>query len=198
MRSFCLLALLLLSLSFVVQTQTTPALEIIGFEWRKYEPGSLGLETGVSKAGDRNSPDTSKLDAQLDVLRNNNNEAAAELEKQKQQQLQKERARLHTDTNPLHGKGYKYTLEARNTASKSITELFWDYVFTDPRTQQEVLRHHFASKSTIKPGKSAKLTIYSTAAPFLVVDAKQTRPPKNEQVFVKRIVYADGSVWEAR
>jgi hypothetical protein len=158
----------------------------------------LGLETGVSKAGDRNSPDTSKIDAQLDVLRNNNKEAAAELEKQKQVQLQKERSRIHTDKNPMHGSGYKYLLEARNTAPKQVTELFWDYVFTDLRTQQEVLRHHFASKATIKPGKSAKLTIYSTAAPLLVVDAKQTRQPKNEHVVIKRIVYADGSAWEAR
>lgn len=199
MHRFVWLTLLLIPFPLSAQTQTTPALElqIIRFAWSKYEPGSRGLETGVSKAGDRNSPDTSKIDAQLDMLRNNK-EAAAELEKQKQLQLQKERSRLHTEMNPLHGKGYKYTLEVKNTALKQITEVFWDYVFTDSRTQQEMLRHHFASKMTIKPGKSAKLAIYSIAAPFLVVDAKQTRPSKSEQVFIKRIVYVDGSAWEAR
>ena len=84
-----MLTLLLMPIAPAVRAQTAPApeLQIIHFDWRKYEPGSLGLETGVSKAGDRNSPDTSKIDAQLDVLRNNNKEAAAELEKQKQQQV---------------------------------------------------------------------------------------------------------------
>lgn len=200
MLRFVWLTLLLIPFPLSGQTQTalTPELQIIRFDWRKYEPGSLGLETGVSKAGDRNSPDTGKIDTQLDVLRDNNKEAAAELEKQKQLQLQKERSRLHTDTSPLHGKGYKYSLETKNTSPKRVAELFWDYVFIDPRTEQEALRHHFGSKVTIKPGKSAKVAIYSTATPYLVVDAKQTRQPKNEQVVIKRIVYADGSTWEVR
>ena len=193
------LTLLFPLFSLSAQTQSTPApeLQIVRFAWSKYEPGSLGLETGVSKAGDRNSPDTSKIDAQLDVLRNNNKEAAAELEKQKQVQLQKERSRLHTEMNPLHGKGYKYTLEVKNTAPKQVAELFWDYVFTDLRTQQETLRYHFASKVKLKAGGAAKLTIYSTAAPLLVVEAKQSGQSKSEQVIIKRIVYADGSIWEA-
>lgn len=199
MRRFFLLMLLLIPIVPVAQAQTAPApeLQIIRFDWRKYEPGSLGLETGVAKAGERNSPDTSKIDAQLDVLRKNNKEAAAELEKQKQLQLQKDRARLHTDMNPMLVKGYKYSLEAKNTSPKQVAELLWDYVFTDSRKQQEVLRHHFGSKVTIRPGKSAKLAIYSTATPYLVLDAKQTHQPKNEHVVIKRIVYADGSAWEA-
>lgn len=74
----------------------------------------------------------------------------------------------------------------------------WDYVFTDPRTQQETFRYHFASKAKIKPGKSAKLAIYSGATPYLIVNANQSRGQTNERVVIKRIVYADGSVWEDR
>lgn len=200
MYSFFLSVLLLTSVlqAALSQTTATPELQIIRFAWSKFEPGNLGLETGVAKAGERNAPDTSKTDRQLEVLRQYNKEAAAELEQQKQQQLQKERSRLHTDANPLHGSGYKYTLEMRNTAPKQVAELFWDYVFTDPRTQQEVLRYHFASKTKLKPGKSTTLAIYSIAPPYLVADAKQTRQPKPEQVIIRRIVYADGSVWESR
>ena len=199
------LILLLMSLSILptrAQTPAAPELQIIRFSWKQYQPDRLGMETGMAKAGDRNAPPPTRDDARLEVLRSqsaeNSKQVIAEMENQKQQRQIQEKAQIHTDTKPAPGSSYQYSLEVKNTSPKQVVELQWDYVFTDQRTLQKAFRYHFASRAKIKPGKSAKLTVYSTATPYAVVNAKSSRAQENERIVIKRIAYVDGSVWESQ
>lgn len=194
------LLLIVLSLSALAQTPPAPELEIVRFGWSSYKPGRLSTETGMANAGDRNSPPLSREEAKRETLRSHaetSKDTVAQIEDQKRQQEVRERARTHSSINPEPNSSYQYSLEVKNSSLKQIAELQWDYVFTDPRTQQETFRYHFASRTKIKPGKSSKLTIYSTATPYLIVNADKSRAQENERIIIRRIVYADSSVWES-
>ncbi len=194
-------ALLILLSSVSAQTPPEPELQILRFGWSNYRTGNLGLETGMASAGDRNSPPPSKADATLEVLgarSAENKDAIAALEEQKRLQQRLEQANIHSDKNPTPQSRYKYSLEVKNASRKQIAEVQWDHVFSDPRTRQEVFRYHFARRTEIKPDKSAKLAVYSSATPYAVVSADKSRTQESERVVIRKIIYADGSVWVAR
>lgn len=194
--------LFMLTLLTSAQTQTPlsqfahPDLQIIRFSWSKQQQGSLGTETGVSAAGTPKSPSDVRAERELETRRQHipeDKQAIENLEARKRQSQQPARA---NNQRPPESTRYRYTLEVKNTSAKQITEVAWDYVFTDPKTQQEALRHRFASKAKIKPGGGAKLTVETKDAPYQVVGVKAPSEKRGEQAIIKRIVYADGSVWE--
>lgn len=99
--------------------------------------------------------------------------------------------------------GYRYRASVQNTGASVIKAVMWEYVFTDPETQQVVGRHEFISKVKISPGKIKELTVFSPQPPTKmanVISAEDLKRPVNksyrEQVVLIRIQYADGSVWE--
>jgi hypothetical protein len=96
-------------------------------------------------------------------------------------------------------KGYLYEARVRNTGTKKIKALDWEYVFADAFDGSVVARHRFHSPVRMAPGKEAKLSEFAVAAPTKVVNAKaiEQNPdaPYAEQVRITRIEYADGSVW---
>lgn len=189
--------LFLLVLSGYAQSPTSPSppdLQIIRFGWSKQSQSNL--ETGVSAAGAPKSPSTARADQQLETLRQHapeNKQAIEDLEERKRQSQRPTSPQNKRAPEPAR---YQYTLEVKNTSAKQITEVAWDYVFTDPHTRQEALRRSFVSKAKIKSDGKAKLTVYTAQAPFQVVDASGSAGKQGEQVIIKRIVYADGSVWE--
>jgi hypothetical protein len=179
--------------------QAGPELQIIRYGWSHFQPGSQGLETGVSAASSPKSPRSTSNERQLEVLRQNapeNKEVIAVLEDQQRQQ-QLPRAKVYSNQNPTRDSRYKYTLELKNTAQKQIVEVGWDYVFLDPRQPQEALRYHFVSRVKIKPTGKSKFTVYTEAAPYGVLSAKDTGNQSNEKVIIKQIIYADGAIWTA-
>lgn len=95
---------------------------------------------------------------------------------------------------------YVYEVKVLNNGTKKIKLLTWDYVLFDPSTQREVGRHSFETKAGIDLGKGKTLVGMSTLPPVSVVDArkteKETRPRLTERVDIRRVVYADGAVWE--
>lgn len=196
----CGLLLITFSLFALAQTSTAPEVQIIRFGWSSYKPGRLSLETDLATASDRNSPPPSREERQgaLRTQAELSKETAAEREARKRQQEQVDRATLHSSLTPEPNSSYQYKLEVKNTSQKQIAELQWDYVFTDPRTRLEKFRYHFASRTKIKPGKSVKITIYSTATPYLIVNAAKKQAQEHEQIVLRRIVYADGSMWNAQ
>lgn len=96
--------------------------------------------------------------------------------------------------------GYRYKVQVRNDGPKTIKLVDWDYVFLDPETRQEVARHLFTSEEKVRPGSVRELDVFILSPPVRTVSAqgkqKQEAPPLVEQVFLMRVVYADGSVWQ--
>jgi hypothetical protein len=95
-------------------------------------------------------------------------------------------------------KPYMYKVRVKNSSSKIAVAVKWTYVFIDPVTRKELLRHSFESKTKIPPGKEKELTTYTDAAPPSVVNA-QAKAKKGkewiEEVIIEKVQYADGTSW---
>jgi hypothetical protein len=98
--------------------------------------------------------------------------------------------------------GFRYKLAVRNDSAKAVREVHWDYVFTDSSTGEELGRHKFASEARVGPGKGKEFSFFIPNPPTLRVSAydlgRDERAGLKEQVVIVRVVYEDGSVWEAR
>jgi hypothetical protein len=95
---------------------------------------------------------------------------------------------------------FYYRASIRNTSSKAVEEIDWDYVFADAMTGEELGRHQFTSTKTIAPGKSKELLFVLSAPPAKRISVyaleKRERSGLKEQIVVVRVKYADGSVWQ--
>lgn len=96
---------------------------------------------------------------------------------------------------------YIYAVKVKNTGEKEIKTLTWEYVFFEPGTEQEVGRRQFVSKAGISPGKTKTLIMRSASPPTGTINAtkvnKKSSEQYAEQIVIKRIEYADGSLWDA-
>ena len=89
---------------------------------------------------------------------------------------------------------FKYTAKAtlKNTGTKAIKSVSWDYVFTDEKERKELKRYRFQSRQQILPGET------QTVSASLGFDPKKkTRhiTAGKQSVEVTKIEYADGSAW---
>lgn len=93
-----------------------------------------------------------------------------------------------------------YRASLKNSSTKSIEEIDWDYVFIDSATGLELDRHEFASTKVIPPGKTKELTFMLSTPPTKRISVyalnKQERSGIADQVVVVRVKYSDGSVWQ--
>ncbi len=95
---------------------------------------------------------------------------------------------------------FLYRASVRNTSSKAIEEIDWDYVFIDAGTGQELGRHQFTSTRTIAPGKTKELSFMLSSPPTKRISVyaldKHERSGIGDQVVIVRVKYSDGSVWQ--
>lgn len=95
---------------------------------------------------------------------------------------------------------FYYRASIRNTSTKPITEIDWDYIFTDATTGDELDRRQFTSVQNIGPGKQKELTFTLPTPPTRRISVhaldKKERIGIGEQVVIVRVKYADGSVWQ--
>lgn len=92
---------------------------------------------------------------------------------------------------------FKYTAKAtlKNTGSKTIKNVSWDYVFTDARDGKELKRYSFQSKQQMLPGDT------QTLLRDIGLDPKEnTRHISigKQGVEIIKIEYTDGSVWRQK
>jgi hypothetical protein len=96
---------------------------------------------------------------------------------------------------------YIYELKVRNTGQQEIRILTWEYFFFEPGTTQEVGRLQFVSKVSMKPGQTRNIVVRSTEAPAGTINAtkagKNARDQYSEQIVIRKVGYADGSVWSS-
>jgi hypothetical protein len=116
------------------------------------------------------------------------------IEKNRREQ-QKERS-----TNPPRY-AFSYKLSIYNAGSKAIKEIDWDFVFTDTTTGAELGRRQFTSVEKVGPGKRKELSILVSTPPTKTISVyalgKNERDGLREQVVISRILYADGTSWNA-
>lgn len=94
---------------------------------------------------------------------------------------------------------YIYEAKVKNTGTKTIRKIVWQYSFVNPETGEEINRHSYMQKLSLRPGKIADLTGVSTSAPSGVVEVTKTDKMRNkyeERVTVFRIEYEDGTFWQ--
>jgi hypothetical protein len=173
--------------SFAMQGQAQQAqLDVIKFNWRKSSqtdplariPSQDVRDTQIDEQYRKNHPNWSQVNQlELDKLKT---------------------ARVDS-TGPK--KAYEYQVEVKNSSPKEVVSVRWSYVFSDPVTEKELLRHSFHSKAVIKPGKEKKLVVHTDASEPAVVNA-QARTKKGvtwkEAVIVDAVEYSDGSKWERK
>ncbi len=96
---------------------------------------------------------------------------------------------------------YIYEVTIKNTGREVIKTLNWEYVFLEPGTGREVGRRVFINQVSIKPGTSKHLVQRTVSSPTGTIDAKKAGKKLHdhyaEQVVIRRIEYADGSIWTA-
>ena len=97
---------------------------------------------------------------------------------------------------------FNYKVSVLNAGAKMIKEIDWDYVFTDAATGEELGRRQFTSVEKIGPGKRKELTVLVSSPPTARISVhtlgKKEHDGLVEQVIVSRILYDDGSAWQAR
>ena len=89
---------------------------------------------------------------------------------------------------------FKYTAKAtlKNTGTKAIKSVSWDYVFTDEKERKELKRYRLQSKQQILPGETQTLSV------GLGLDPKDKAPhikTGKQSVELTKIEYSDGSTW---
>ena len=95
---------------------------------------------------------------------------------------------------------YLYKIRVKNTGSKTIKAISWEYEFRDPDTQKVMGSRRVDSPARIAPGKNHKLERRFFTPPTGIVPAnklgREYRNQFTERVIIHRIDYADGSVWQ--
>jgi hypothetical protein len=95
---------------------------------------------------------------------------------------------------------FLYRTSIKNTSTKAIKEIDWDYVFVDAITGDELDRRQFTSVQNIGPGKQKELTFTLPTPPTRRISVhaldKKERVGIDERVVIVRVKYADGSEWQ--
>lgn len=94
---------------------------------------------------------------------------------------------------------FVYRATVKNSGTKTITALEWDYVFLDSDKAEQVGQHSFRHRVKIRTGKSTELIGQSTKPPSYIIDATKAKKGEaqlSEEVIIRRIEYEDGSFWQ--
>ena len=93
---------------------------------------------------------------------------------------------------------YKATI--RNTSTKAIKSIDWDYIFLERGTENELGRQQFTSEEKIAPGKTKELVVTITKPPTKTISLtalnNNERGSLDGRVILVRIDYADGTSWQ--
>jgi len=103
--------------------------------------------------------------------------------------------------NPRPIDGFSYETRVRNSGTKQVEILFWEYQFIDA-ANTVVARHQFLCGVKIKPNKEKDVGVFSLLRPSDVVNAATVgdKSPTafRERVLINRVEYSDGSIWQRR
>lgn len=98
--------------------------------------------------------------------------------------------------------GYTYQAKIRNAHTQNIEIVFWEYQFKELSNPANVVRRQFLCSVKVKSGKEGELRAFSVSGPSDVISVdsltNESRNLFEEKVFINRIEYADGSVFQRK
>ena len=95
---------------------------------------------------------------------------------------------------------YYLFIKVKNTSSKKILSVAYDYVFTDPGSKQELKRYSRRGFETIGANETKWIRSISQGPPQQVTVAglkKNERSPFDERAELKCVLFSDGTGWKA-
>ncbi len=98
--------------------------------------------------------------------------------------------------------GFMYQVKVRNTSTKVIEVMFWEYQFKETANPANAVRRQFLCGVNIKPDKEKELLAFSLSGPSDVISvaslSKQSGNLFVEKVVINRVEYADGTIWQRK
>jgi len=94
---------------------------------------------------------------------------------------------------------HAYSMELNNQGVKAIKALSWDFIFTDPATNAQLLRRSFANLREIAPGKHQIVKFTTQLSPPKTVTADELAKkgsPFQRSAQLQCVLFTDGSTWE--
>ena len=95
---------------------------------------------------------------------------------------------------------FVYKATVKNSGSKVIKAIDWDYVFFERATENEMGRQQFTSEEKIAPGHTKELVVTIRKPPTQTISLtdlnKNERGTLDGRVIIVRIDYADGTSWQ--
>lgn len=94
---------------------------------------------------------------------------------------------------------YVYSIKVRNSGTKTIQGIAWDYIFLDASGSKPVGTHQFLTYQKLLPGKVVTLqrAIRSPPAWLIQISQNNARTRFTEKAVIECILYFDGSVWRS-
>ena len=196
--AFALFLMLILNFLVLAQTATKkdgpPDLEVLTISWRYVPPpkNNIDMREYRNNGGPLQNPDRGRNDvANIEV-----------------------KPLYRSDQiKPVWGLFVDFTV--RNSGSRTIRKIVWDYFVVDPANGKRVGFRQYKANVKIHPGATAKLIAKATGRPIGFVDAnqpddandanqaptnRQKQPTmsnqSNEEVNIQRVEYSDGTVWK--
>ena len=97
---------------------------------------------------------------------------------------------------PQERHGFEVYLQLKNSGSKAIKKLDWDFLFLDSESGRELKTFSVSSKSKIKSGEVKFLTKQVLPGLFLGNKTKPDFARGKSAVVIRGIEFADGSKWQ--
>jgi hypothetical protein len=98
--------------------------------------------------------------------------------------------------------GFAYRVKLKNSSTKIIEIIYFEYQFTDPSDPANGARRQFLCGAIVKPGKQKELRAFSALGPSIVTSvaslSNKSANPIKEGILINRIEYADGSIWQRK
>ncbi len=98
--------------------------------------------------------------------------------------------------------GFTYLIKVRNTSTKVIEVVFWEYQFKELSNPTNVVRRQFLCGVNIKPAKEKELQAFSVSGPSDMISVESlTNKSGNlfeEKVVINRVEYSDGSILQRK
>src|ERR1051325_7502441 len=203
MKTFSLLALLLVLVSTGKQAQTPPPdgsqIAVLSFKWSKgrqttdtstpEKPMPARAMTQADKNYDRNmhiNDPAGVRDPNADTL----DGRGAALEKS---------VRASEQPQPKTVDQFAYQAKIHNTSKQVVEIIFWEYQFIDPASPVNVTRRQFLCGVNIKPDKDKDVQAFSLSGPPNAVSAgslaNPSANPLQEKLIINRVEFADGKSW---
>jgi len=196
-RTYLVITLLLLLACIPVVAQEQSGVEVLKFDWSKERIGWEGNpfsgpienfdEVRARTRNEKRIEDAKRGNSSdIDRIRREAKADAANIEAQ------------HKNNSARYV--FVYKAQVKNTTTKTISSIDWDYIFLDRADQSEIGRQQFTSDEKIGAGKSKELSIVISKPPTQTISVTSLNTKERDglvgRVVIVGLKFTDGSVWQ--